>query len=114
MAARRALRVRTLLCRSVSRWVRKALTSRASRSAMSSRDGALPVRWLAWRWVSNRSVKNASTVGARRLITDHLGARDALRREPTAPERPAGTSMLMPAPAERKAVLDLRPGPVRA
>jgi hypothetical protein len=54
MAARRALRVRTLLPRWCSRWFRNAPTSAASRSATSRREGALPVCLKA---KPNRSLK---------------------------------------------------------
>jgi len=46
-AARRALRVLTLLPRSVSRWSRNAPIKGASRSVISRREGALQVRWAA-------------------------------------------------------------------
>ena len=47
MAASRQLRVRTVLCRSCSRWSKNAVISGASRSAMSSADGVLPVLAVA-------------------------------------------------------------------
>ncbi len=55
IAASRALRVRALLPRSCSRWSRNAAISGASRSAMSSWLGGLPVRW-AVNTISSRSV----------------------------------------------------------
>lgn len=44
MAARRALRVRALLCRSISRCSKKAPIKGASRSATSSSEGCLALR----------------------------------------------------------------------
>ena len=45
IAVSRTLRVRTLLCRSVSRWLRNAVIEAASRSSQSSRVGSFPLRW---------------------------------------------------------------------
>src|SRR5262249_9401341 len=52
---RRQLRGRTGVRRSASRWARKAATSGASRSAMSSAEGVLPV-WAEAKPTSSRSV----------------------------------------------------------
>src|ERR1700730_2454776 len=55
MAARRVLRVRAVLPRAVSIWVRKSATRSASRSSIVSFVGVFPHRALAYR-ISSRNV----------------------------------------------------------